>query len=422
MPGSERNKPRLDLEEIIFAAADQIADFVEKAANEQDKKVGLTSLEGYHLPSARLSGWVSKLTLLSSLTVRHGSILNSEVAEAIRKNCPYFKELVCHYCNGPDVDEDMSGFLDGLAPNSLEQFTVMSSNLIGRKTLESLRQHASSLKVFSLYVESAAVAELPLLSVCTNLVDLTLDVNATISSDWAPSHKQEIRDVASWLQQCTTLKKLSVLNLPAAPHILSEVLKVPDIQLTDLEITIPATQEDQTAFSAALGRQTRLKTFIWRCSDGWFGGSEFVDAICQSPKLVKLDLVTQMLKFADFLKVVSTITDVEEFGFDIDSDEPIGDECVYALATLHRLRTLNVNATTAFTYQGLQALLKGLAAHPSDSHQGLSMHIMRQVGTQKFTAAQTKKLGGMVEKLFGGRFEITYDRDPDELSESDFSD
>lgn len=422
--GTRRNRPRMDLDHIIFAVADQITDFIKNAATEQDKTVGLTSLEGYHLPSARLPGWVSKLSLLTSLTVRDGSVLNSDVSEAIRKNCLHFKELVCHYCNAPDVDEDMSGFLAGLAPNTLEHFTIMSANRAGPTTFEALSGHASSLEELSLFVEDLAVAELPLLSNCTNLVDLTLDVNAVAIADsrWADTHKQEVREITSWLQRCTSLKTLSVLNLPGTVSILAEVLRAPSIRLTDLEITMRATQEDASAFSSALASQTGLKSFIWRCSDGWFGGSEFIHAICQSTKLRKLDLVTQMLKVGDLHKVVNTLNDLEEFSFDIDSDEPIGDECVYALATMHRLKTLNINATTAFSYEGLLALFEKLGADTLGSHQGLSIHVMRQAGTEKFSQAQMRKFNNIVEKQFGGKLEITYDRDPGELSESDFSD
>lgn len=420
--GTRRNRPRMDLDRIIFAVADQITGFAKNAATEQDKNVGLTSLEGYHLPSAKLPGWVSKLPLLTNLAVRDGSVLNSQVSEAIRENCPHFRELVCHYCNAADVDEDMSGFLAGLVPNSLGHFTIMSANRAGAMTFEALSRHASSLTELSLFVEDIAVAELPLLSNCTNLVDLTLDVNAVVDSRWADTHKQEVRGIASWLQGCTSLKKLSVLNLPGTPFILTEVLKVPSIQLRDLEITIPATPGDTSAFSSALSAQTALRTFIWRCPDGWFGGSEFVNAICQSTKLRKLDLVTQMLKIGDLHKVVNTMTELEEFSFDIDSDEPIGDECVYALAALHRLKTLNINATTAFSYEGLLALFEQLSADPLGSHQGLSIHVMRQSGIEKFSQVQMRKLNGIAEKQSGGRLEVTYDRDPEELSESDFSD
>ncbi|KAH8909834.1 hypothetical protein BR93DRAFT_965911 [Coniochaeta sp. PMI_546] len=419
---TRRNRAPMDIEHIIFEVANQITDFIKSSATEEDKTVGLTSLEGYHLPTARLPRWVSRLSLLTSLAVRDGSVLNSDVAEAIRENCPHFRELVCHYCVGVDVDEELAGFLGSLSPNTLESFTVMSANRLGALTYAALGRHSSSLSQLSLYVEDSAVGELPLLSNCTNILDLTLDVSGTVGPHWEQVHKEEIRAIASWLQQCTSLKKLSVIDLPGTPSILAQVLKVPGLKLTDLEITIQTVQEDTSAFSSALATQTGLRSFIFRSRDGWFGGSEFIHAICQSTKLRKLDLVTQMLKIGDFYTVTKTMKDVEEFAFDIDSDEPIGDECIYALGTMHQLKTLNINATTAFSYQGLVALFENMAADPLGSHQGFSIHIMRQVGTEKFSQAQMKKLNAVLGKQFGGKMEITYDADPDELNESDFSD
>jgi hypothetical protein len=320
------------------------------------------------------------------------------------------------------VDEELSGFLNGLTPDTLESFTIMSANRAGPMTYEALSGHSSSLKELSLYVEDSAVAALPLLSKCTDLVELTLDVSATVEPRWEHTNKQVVREIASWLQHCTSLKKLSVINLPGTSSILAEVLKVPTIKLTDLEITIQTAQEDTSAFLSALATQTDLKTFIFRSRDGWFGGSEFIHAICQSTKLRKLDIVTQMIKIGDFYKIANTMKDVEEFSFDIDSDDPIGDECVYALAAMHQLKTLNINATTAFTYHGLLALFENLTADPLGSHQGISIHIMRQSGTEKFSNAQMKRLNAALGKQLGGRMEITYDADPDELNESDFSD
>lgn len=419
---TRRNRALMDIERIIFEVANQITDFIKTSATKEDKTVGLTSLEGYHLPTAKLPRWVSRLSLLTSLAVRDGSVLNADVAQAIRDNCPHFRELVCHYCVGPDVDEELAGFLAHLCPDTLQSFTIMSANRVSAMTYAALGRHSSSLRELLLYVEDPAVAELPLLSNCTNLVDLTLDISATVGVGWEDTHAEGVRQIASWLQQCTSLRKLSVINLPGTPSILAEVLKVPGIGLTDLEITMNTTQENTGAFSSALATQTGLKTFIFRCRDGWFGGSEFLHAICQSTKLRKLDLVTQMLKIGDFYKVTNTLKDVEEFAFDIDSDEPIGDECVYALGAMPQLKTLNINATTAFTYHGLLTLLENLGADPLGSHQGLSIHVMRQVGTQKFTPAQIRNLNANVGKRFGGRIEVTYDADPDELNESDFSD
>ncbi|KAB5570160.1 hypothetical protein GE09DRAFT_697781 [Coniochaeta sp. 2T2.1] len=416
----------LAIEPIIFEATDHLTEFIKSAAKEADKTVGLTSLEGLHMPAARLLGWVSRLSLLTRLAVRDGSVLNSDVAVAIRENCPLFRELMCHYCYGDDVDEDLSGFLRGLVPNSLASFTIMSQNRAGTSTFMALGEHSSSLQELALYAEDFAAAELPLLGNCTNLVDVTLDVNPILSPDWANNHRQEVRSIASWLKGCASLKTLSVTNLPGTLPILAEVLQVPSIKLTDLEISVifsVHSREETIAFSKALATQTDLTSFGFRSRDGAFGGSsDFVQALCHCTKLRKLDLTTQMLNVDDFNKLANAMQDVEWLGFDIDSEEPIGDEYTFVLAAMHQLKVLNVNATTAFTYQGLLRWFDTFSNHPPRSHQGISIHIMRQVGTQKFSPTQLRKLNDKLAKQFGGKIDVTLDADPDELNESDFSD
>lgn len=419
---TRRKRAHMDIDRIIIDVTSQVTDFIKKSATEEDKTVGLTALEGYYLPTASLPGWVSSLSLLTSLTVRDGSVLNSEVSEAIRKNCPQFKELMCFFCKGDGVDQDMAGFLNGLAPNTLETFTIMSHNATGAKTYAALGRHSSSLRLLSLSVEDA-VADLPLLSDCTNIVDLSLAVSRTFEPGWEHSHKQEVGKIASWLQQCTALKALCVSDLPATPTILAEVLKNPKIKLRDLDVTIQTSYEDTTGFSAALETQTGLLGFTFRSNDGCFGGAEFVHAVCQCTKLRELDIITQMLTPAEFMKLTRTLTDLEEFGFDIDYEEPIGNECTSSIADMHKLKTLNINATTNFTYPGLLWLLERLDKDPPGSHRGLSISVMRQSGTEKFSKADERKLNDEIDKRFGGKIDITYDRDdPDELNESDFSD
>ncbi len=89
-----RGKGRaLNLEAIIVEVANLVTDCIRTSANQEDKRVGLTSLEGLYLPTANLPKWVSSLSSLTSLSVRDGSVLNSDVACALRANCPAFREV-----------------------------------------------------------------------------------------------------------------------------------------------------------------------------------------------------------------------------------------------------------------------------------------------------------------------------------------
>lgn len=83
----------LNLDAIVVEVANMVTKCIRTAADHEDKRVGLTSLEGFYLPTANLPSWVSSLSRLSSLVVRDGSVLTGDVARAIRANCPAFREV-----------------------------------------------------------------------------------------------------------------------------------------------------------------------------------------------------------------------------------------------------------------------------------------------------------------------------------------
>lgn len=83
----------LNLDAIVIAVANLVTERIRSDADHEDKRVGLTTLEGFYLPTASLAGWVSGLSCLTTLMVRDGSVLTSEVARAIRANCPAFRQV-----------------------------------------------------------------------------------------------------------------------------------------------------------------------------------------------------------------------------------------------------------------------------------------------------------------------------------------
>ncbi|KAL2169740.1 hypothetical protein VTG60DRAFT_5636 [Thermothelomyces hinnuleus] len=109
----------LDIRATILEVARMITDCIRTSAEQQGKLVGLTALEGYHLPAANLRTLVLGLSSLTSLFIRDGYVLTSDVARAIRANCPAFRELECFYCYGTKIDEELGGFLRNLEPNTL---------------------------------------------------------------------------------------------------------------------------------------------------------------------------------------------------------------------------------------------------------------------------------------------------------------
>ncbi len=78
----------MNLDAIVTKVAEQITEFVKKSADKADKAVTLSNLEGYHLPTAHLPVWISRVSKLASLTIRDGSVLNATVGEAIPRKLP----------------------------------------------------------------------------------------------------------------------------------------------------------------------------------------------------------------------------------------------------------------------------------------------------------------------------------------------
>jgi hypothetical protein len=425
--------PVMDIDGIIIAVADKLTAFIKQAADQEDKTVTLASLEGYHLPSASLPTWVSRLSLLTSLTVRDGSVLNADVSLAIRANCPHFKEVVCHYCIGSDVDSQLAAFFSGLAPDSLESFTVMSSNSIREKTFKALKGHSESLRGLGLCLEQpAALSALNLLSDCKNLKWLTIEATGSARSlDWEREKKQEFLEVLSWLRGCLSLTSLDLVHVPNSSSILSQVLQVPEIKLKSLDVKLQDTDE---RFYSALGSQTSLESLVVRTNDELVDiagprHAQFVSSICSCTKLRKLDLMNEVLTLEDVYNIMESLRVLDDFSFD---GELIDDDFLPPLANIAYLRTLNINALSNFSFAGLLNFVNDLASldessvsgdsHGSHPHDGVRIYIMRQVGEHKFSDQEERLLTVETDRRLGGRIEITYEGDPDELHESDFSD
>lgn len=117
--GKRTRGAALNLDAIAIEVANTIINFIRATAEQDDKRVTLRSLEAFHFPTANIANWVSGLSSLMSLNVRDGSVLTSQVAQAIRESCPAMRYIHCYSCQGADVDKSMAEFLEGLAPNTL---------------------------------------------------------------------------------------------------------------------------------------------------------------------------------------------------------------------------------------------------------------------------------------------------------------
>ncbi|KAL2017145.1 hypothetical protein VTK56DRAFT_2567 [Thermocarpiscus australiensis] len=413
----------LNLDAIIIEVANLVTECIHATAGQEDKQVGLTSLEGLYLPSASLQNWVTKLPRLTSLMVRDGSVLTSDVACAIRAHCPAFKELECYYCKGTDVDDELAGFFRSLEPNTLESFTILSLNEIGRETFTALREHSRSLKTLGLLsLERAALQSLNELSDCLALTSLTLEVASnTQRYPWGTECKQVFQEVVQWLQKCVSLKEIDFMFVPGAATILAELLKTPAIRLASLSIRAI---DIDLAFYESLAHQKQLRHLVVKIVDyDILEASEprhvlFADAICNCPELRELD-TNELFTLEDLERISSALPELEDI---VLNGDLIDDDFLIPLRRLPKLRSVNVFGPSSISTGGLLSFLDDIERDPEGAHEGLMFYIANQNWDSKFSEEEELTMGRVFSERFRGRFDINYRQDPDELHESDFSD
>ena len=418
---SRAKRPVMNIEAIVTKVATQVTSFIKKSAEDENKTVMLSGLEGYHLPTSILPDLVSKLSQLSSLTVRDGSVLTADVSRSIRDSCPFFKEVVCHYCMGTDVDQDLAGFFSGLTPNTLESFTITSANAIDEQTFRALGGHSASLKELSLSLELPAVAALRLLGGCQNLRRLSIEaLSLARISNWHADLKEELLDITSWLKSCTLLTRVDAVCFPTA-SMLSEVLKAPNIRLSSLSARL-IDMDDQLYNS--LSHQTELESLSFHVTDEAVDlvpatHDLFVSSICSCAKLRKLDVMSEVLNLQDILRIKECLPLLDDLSFDGEVD----DDYLPPLARIRYLKNLNINASSTFTFAGLLNFISDLQDADADAdHEGIRIFIMRQLGEYKFSEQEETMLSSELWRKMGGLIQLAYEGDPDELHESDLSD
>lgn len=342
---------------------------------------------------------------------------------AQRDNCPSFKDLTCFNIRGPTVNENMAAFFRGLRENSLENFSVLSSNDIGFDALEGLMAHATTLRTLSLLsLQSTSLAFLHLLSKCQYLESLEVECsNLSPPSTWAAGDDDPFLEVAIWLKENKHLKKLRMDRVGGASKLLSEVLKSPDLRLKDLEVIL---FDDEEAFYTALGTQTSLESLHFRSladvtDSNNFRHDTLVDSICMCKVLKDLNIMYSGVEITpnDLFQFKESLPDLETLNFDGDW---LTDEVFPPLSQMNSLTVININGISVFTYDGMRSFLETVKA--SGNRQGFRLYVMTQYDEATIKPEQVSALANLASQIPGGKFEFEYWRDPDEESVSDLSD
>lgn len=340
-----------------------------------------------------------------------------------RDSCPSFKDLTCFNIRGPTVDENMSAFFRGLRENSLEHFSVLSSNDIGYDALDGLMQHAKSLRTLSLLsLQSTSLPFLHLLSKCEHLESLEIESSSAFPlSTWAANEKDPLREVSMWLRENKHLKRLRIDKLGGTSKLLAEVLKSPDLRLKELEVVL---SDDDEGFYTALGNQTALESLRFRSQVDFtdsnnFRHDTFVDSVCSCKALKDLNIMYSGIDITpnDLSEFQKALPDLESLSFDGDW---LKDDVFPPLSQMPSLTAININGISIFSYEGIKAFFE--AVKTSGRRQGFRLYVMTQFGEAMILPEQASVLMTLASQIPGGKFEFEYWRDPDEESVSDLSD
>lgn len=418
-------KPVLEWQRIVEKVAEAITKYAKDASDKEDKVLQLTSLEGANLPTSLLSVWTSRLPTLTTLKLRDGSVLTEEVGIAIRDHCPAFRDLICFHLRGSTVDENMSALFRALKQNSLENFSVLSSNEIGYDTLEGLtKQHSESLRTLTLSsLQTTTLPFLHLLSSCPYLESLQIESNTpSPHSTWAAGDVDPLAEVAEWLKGCKHLKKLDIKNLGGASKLLGDVLKSPDLRLRELEIRLI---EDDEPLYTSLRNQSDLEVLTFRSTadvidNNGLRHDALLDSICACKKLRELDIM--LLEFLqltpdDLVQIKESLPYMRELSFD---GEGLTDAIWVPLSEMPNLTTININGLSSFGYEGIRSFIQNCIA--SGSRNGFRLYVMNQQSEARITTVQEASLSKLAARIPGGSFEFSYWRDPSEDEMSDLSD
>lgn len=413
-------KPILEWQQIVEKVGEAITKFVKDASDEENKALQLTSLEGANLPTPLLAVWTSRLSTLTTLKVRDGSVLTEDVAISIRENCPGFKDLICFNLKGPGVDENMGAVFRAFKENSLENFAVLSSNDIGHEALDGLMQHSASLRTLTLSsLQNSTLPFLSLLNRCPYLESLEIEsAIASAPSVWAPNDKDPLIEMSQWLKECKHLKRLTIKNLGGASQLLSDVLKSPSLRLKDLEVRLI---DDDEAFYAALGCQTDLEALMFRSmaeviDDNNARHDTFMESICACKKLKDFNVMLfepLQLSLDDLLQIGQSLLNLESLGFD---GEWLTDSIWTPLSCMKSLTNISINGRSFFTFKGIKSFIEAVKA--DGPRPNFRLYIMNQQNEARITPSQEASLQKIAASIPGGNFDLHYWRN---LSEDDTS-
>ncbi|KAK0738456.1 hypothetical protein B0T18DRAFT_492431 [Schizothecium vesticola] len=259
-------KGRLDAGAVVVQVANLLSKRLQATGAAHDDATTLSVLERTNLPTGNWPEWASRPARLTSLSVRPIDSLSGDLARAIRKACPRFKELEWRDSSEFSSDKTAGEFIQNLAPNSLVSFQVFWNISVGPEIIQALGSQIMSLRHLGLpRLQNPALEALPLVGPLVGLKSFKLGFGWELPS-MVPAG--DIRQtIISWMKQQVSLKEFELEYYEETIEFVQELLG--GLEKTKLEsLTIcqdygsiaSLSSQDQIRLYDEVGKQTALRS------------------------------------------------------------------------------------------------------------------------------------------------------------------
>ncbi|KAJ2901010.1 hypothetical protein MKZ38_002136 [Zalerion maritima] len=412
--------PPLEFQGIIDAVGHTISEYLKRSEEIVGKPAALETLEGNHIRANLLPVWTRCMPRLTSLQLSEGSAIQPDLGTAIAEACPQFREVRCYMCIGNEVDQDMAAFIRNLPQNQLQQFEILSGNVLAEHTFRALSErHGSSLQIFSMQIGNSGIKAIPELDRCSALRSIELDFDRLMTDE------SEQRAVGAWIEKCHGLENLGIKNAQFLGHILKPVLESDEIRLKELKVDrSPLAGEN---WFQQLGTQTDLEVlevttpredYNWTRDEP--GYKDLAQSVQKLHKLKTLVLRCMQIDEAQLENIITALPTLRDLSWFTDLAY---DESLVILQLAPNLQSLTCYGTSQFSFEAMRDFIQTLAAR-KEQHWGFRFQVLNQYGVRelKLSNEEERFLKMEVEERLGGTMLLTYIMDEDEMHEDDFSD
>ena len=348
---------------------------------------------------------VARFSHLNILSIFYGETLDG-LGSLLNTHCPHFNVLEVYGWSHTRSDEICAKFLSDLRPNSMTTYSTRGGSGLNAQTFLALNHHRESLENLRLEgIHADAMPKLSKLSGCTNLKSLTLAENPPAIQDLEKRFNDTFLEMVAWLRECKNLRDLSFRNMLSGPGLLTPLLLEKDIKLIHLTLDGYVMSQSKE-FHQALANQTSLLHLFLNGEGVEVGDPDneaLIESLCALENLRELQLrdVSDGFLNHHILRLTQSLPKLRRFG---TTGYGVDDEIWTGLASLRSLQSLELNALSRFTVNGILEFIWQLG----DGNRDLVLSINMQDNDCEIHDAEQAIVEEALAAKVDGRFGLTY--------------